>query len=325
MAFLHHIHDLSPDRGLDRDHAIELGNVPSREVFDLFSVTRKLRQQASGNKVYLCSIINAKSGRCQEDCGFCAQSSRYKTGIETYPLVSVEKITTVAGEALKNRAGEFSIVTSGKGIGNEEEVGIIEQAVSSVRDLGMEPCVSPGIVGAEVLDRWKRAGLSRYHHNLETAPGFFKNVCTTHEIEEDIAAVAAAKASGLKVCCGGLFGMGESWAHRVELAFLLRELEVDSVPINFLNPIAGTPIAETAPGITPLEALKTITLFRLVMPRARIVLCGGRERNLRDLQAFMFEAGANAILIGNYLTTVGRPPEEDLRLIEDLGLEAALP
>jgi len=316
---------VAPDRGIDRELALAVDEIPDRDTPLLFPITRELRSAASGRGVYLCSIVNAKSGRCSEDCRFCAQSARYDTDAKVYPMLSAGEVRDVASEAKANRAGEFSIVTSGKGVGDPEEVDAVEEMIREIAGHGMNPCVSPGIVDDGALGRWKAAGLTRYHHNLETAPSFFSEVCTTHDIEEDIDAVRRAGAAGLKVCCGGIFGMGESWSQRVELALLLRDIEVDSVPVNFLNPIPGTPMAETAPGISPLSALKTIAMIRLVMPWTRIILCGGREANLRDLQALVFEAGANALMIGNYLTTMGRPAADDLRMIEDLGMEPVAP
>lgn len=325
MGLVEEILKNASESGISEALALQMAEFDVRDVVLLFPATRKLRALASGNQVYLCSIVNAKSGRCGEDCRFCAQSSRYKTDVETHELLTPEEIINVAGESKGHRAREFSVVTSGKGIDNSDEVEKIEKAVAGIAAHGLLACVSPGIVDDEVLLRWKDAGLTQYHHNLETAKSFFPQVCTTHEFEEDVEAVRRAKALGLRVCCGGLFGMGESWAQRVELAFTLQGLNVDSVPINFINPIAGTPMAESAPGISPLECLMTIALFRLVLPKARIIICGGREVNLRDLQSFMFDAGASGILIGNYLTTVGRPPEDDLRMIADLGLEPAPP
>lgn len=314
-----------PEHGLEMDLAISLARLPLNDLPELFAVTNKLRELVSWNRVYLCSIVNAKSGLCPEDCRFCAQSSHYRTGIRRYPLLSAEEIVQAAAAARANGAREFGIVTSGKGVNDPAEVAVIEEAIARVSELGLQPCVSPGIVSAEVLSRWQRAGLRHYHHNLEAAPSFFGRICTTHSIEEDIAAIRTAKSVGLPVCAGGIFGMGESWAQRVELAFLLKDLQVDYTPLNFFNPIPGTPLAESAPGISPREALKTIALFRLVLPRARIVICGGRAVNLRELQSMIFMAGANALMIGNYLTTPGRPVEEDMRLLADLGLEPVPP
>lgn len=313
------------EQGIGEEMALALSQLPLNDLALLFPITDQLRLRLSRNRVYLCSIVNAKSGRCGEDCRFCAQSSHYRTEIKTYPLLSAEEIIAAAQAAQAQGAREFGIVTSGKGIADPAEVAVIERAIAGVAAAGLSPCVSPGIVSAETLIRWKRAGLNHYHHNLETAPSFFEKVCSTHKIEEDVEGIQQAKAAGLPVCAGGIFGLGESWAHRVELAFLLKELKVDYAPLNFLNPIPGTPLAETGPGITPRECLKTIALFRLVMPKVRIVICGGREKNLGDLQSMVFMAGANGLMIGNYLTTLGRPPELDLKMIRDLGMEPVPP
>lgn len=313
----------SRGEAISPDLALGLSVLDEKDAPLLFPAARRLRVEASGNRAYLCSIVNAKSGRCGEDCRFCAQSARYGADIKTYPLLSLEEIMSAAGDAKRNSAGEFSIVTSGKGVSDPGEVERMGEAISRVRDLGMDPCASPGIIAPQVLEQWKQKGLVRFHHNLESSRSFFKEVCTTHGYDEDVEVVRAAKELGLKVCCGGIFGMGESWEQRVELALMLRELDVDSVPVNFLNPIPGTPMAEAAPGISALDALKTVAMIRLLIPGARVILCGGREKNLRDLQSFAFEAGASGLLIGNYLTTPGRPPEQDLQLIRDLGMEPA--
>ncbi len=308
--------------GLPGELAVELGKTPLAGVPELlFGLTRAVKQAASGSRVALCSIVNAKSGRCPEDCRFCAQSAHYRTEAPVHPLMPADEIARVAAGAKRNRAARFSIVTSGKGVTEPEEISSIAEAIAEIRALGIRTCASPGIVGEDTLRAWMDAGLARYHHNLETAPSFFKNVCATHDIEEDIEAVRTAKNQGLEVCAGGIFGMGESWEQRVELALLLRELEVDSVPVNFFTPIEGTPLAESAPGVTPLEALLTIAMLRLVLPGAGIILCGGRPTGLGELQPLALLAGADGLMIGNYLTTIGRPPERDLAMIEQLGME----
>ena len=317
-------HILGWDYRLDlpAQSALALGVVPAEGLTELFALTDRLRREHSGNSVHLCAIVNAKSGRCPEDCRFCAQSAHWATDATAYPLLSADRIVAAAREARDRGARAFGIVTSGKGIELEEEVAEIERAVARVAALGLRPCVSPGIVSADTLARWQAAGLWRFHHNLETARSFFPFVCSTHDYEEDVAAVRRAQALGLSVCCGGLFGLGESWEQRVELGLTLRELRPDSVPVNFLIPVAGTPLAD-APGLAPLECLRAIALLRLMMPGASIRLCGGRERNLRSLQSLIFAAGADSIMVGDMLTTTGPAVATDLALLADLGLEPA--
>ena len=320
MDELNHILSWDYRRDLPAELALSLDAVPAPELTDIFALTDRLRRQRAGNSVHLCAIVNAKSGRCSEDCRFCAQSGHWHTAAPAHPLLSADRIVAAAAEARDRGAHAFGIVTSGKGIEHKEEVVEIERAIAGVAALGIKPCVSPGIVAGDTLACWKAVGLWRYHHNLETARSFFPSVCTTHDYEEDVAAVRRAQAMGLTVCCGGLFGMGESWEQRVELAETLRDLRPDSVPVNFLIPVPGTPLAD-APGLAPLECLRTIALLRLMLQRAAIRLCGGREQNLRSLQPLAFAAGADSIMIGDLLTTTGPAVATDLRMIADLGLE----
>ena len=267
-----------------------------------------------------CSIINAKSGLCPEDCSFCSQSVHHETNIEIHPLVDSSQILNAALNAVGNGAREFSIVTSGKGLTGRKELEVISTSIREMKGkVLIERCASLGIMDKESLRLLKDSGLQSYHHNLETARSFFPEVCTTHDYDEDVKAVRVAKELGFRVCCGGIFGLGESWEQRIEMAFTLRELDVDSIPINFLNPIKGTKMEGTN-YLTPMECLKIIALYRCVHPKRDIFICGGREVNLRDLQSMMFLAGANGTMVGNYLTTSGRPAEDDLTMIRDLGL-----
>lgn len=227
---------------------------------------------------------------------------------------------TAARDAKQRGAREFSIVASGLTMRNRRELERVGRAISRIgTEVGMETCVSLGALGADDIAFLLSRGLRSVHHNLETARGFFPRVCTTHDYDEDIRAVRVAKAAGAWVCCGGIFGMGESDADRVELSMTLRELNVDSIPVNFLNPIEGTPLYGTSE-LTPFGCLKIIVMLRLCHPAREIIVCGGREVNLRDLQGLIFAAGASGMMVGNYLTTAGRPAEEDLRMVEDLGL-----
>ena len=203
---------------------------------------------------------------------------------------------------------------------NPEELIRVGDAVNRIRtELGLETCVSLGTLPPSDVEYLLSRGLRSVHHNLETSRSFFPKVCTTHDYEEDMAAVRAAKAAGAWVCCGGIFGLGESPEDRVELALTLRELGVDSIPVNFLNPVPGTPLSGRRE-LSPIDCLRIIAMMRLTNPTREIIVCGGREVNLRDLQALMFAAGATGMMVGNYLTTTGRPAEEDLRMLRDLGL-----
>ncbi|GAB4295023.1 MAG: biotin synthase BioB [Desulfuromonadia bacterium] len=297
-----------------------LSLITDDEIDTLFFVANRLRQKHFGNRVHLCSIINAKSGRCPENCAFCAQSVHHSTDAPVYPLASVERIVAEAGDAAARGARCYGIVTSGTRV-SDREIDTICEAVRIIRErYDITPSCSLGILSQQQLLKLKEAGVGTYHHNLETSRSFFPRICTTHDYEEDVETIRAAKRVGLPVCSGGLFGMGEERRDRVELALLLRELGVDSIPLNFLNPVPGTPLAGLS-AITPRECLVTIAIFRVITPRASISVCGGREYNLRDLQSWIFTAGANGMMIGNYLTTSGRNPEDDHRMLADLGLE----
>ncbi len=296
-----------------------LAALPEDETMDMILCAGRIRREYKGNRVFACSITNAKSGFCTEDCAFCAQSAHHQTGIETHPLMNAQDMMADALRLHEGGATEYSMVTSGYAL-TDQEIETIGRAAGMIREkTDLMLCSSLGILTEERAKKLKASGLSSYHHNLETARSFFDRICTTHDYEDDVQTVKIAKAAGLRVCSGGILGMGESWAQRVEMALTLRDLDVDSIPINFLNPIPGTRMAER-PLLSPLEALKCIALFRFVNPRKDITICGGREVTLRDLQSWIFAAGANGLLVGNYLTTQGRDVKADMDMIRDLGL-----
>lgn len=310
---------------ITRDEALEIDSIPDSETFDMLAHANSLRKHFLGDQVHLCSIINAKSGLCPEDCSFCAQSAHHQTDVPVYPLVDAGEIVESARKAENEGSGCFGIVTSGSTIRKGPELEHICSALKRISaETGIKPACSLGIIDHETALALKKAGMAKYHHNLETARSFFPNVCTTHDYQDDVNTVKAVKEAGLKVCCGGIFGLGETAEQRVEFAFTLKELDVDSVPINFLNPIAGTRLAG-ADYLTPMECLRIIALFRFVLPDKQISVCGGREKNLRDLQSLMFFAGASGTMIGNYLTTTGRSPEHDWQMLKDLGLSIGKP
>lgn len=277
-----------------------------------------LKEQSFGNVVQLCSIINAKSGRCQENCAFCAQSAHHQSSPPVYPLKSREEIIDGARRAQEEGSHCYGIVTSGTQPEVGKEFDTILSAISEIRDrFDIEPSASLGLLTEDLAQALADAGCVTYHHNLETARSFFPQICTTHDYEEDVKTVRLAKASGMKVCCGGILGLGESEEQRVELAETLRELDVDSVPLNFLNPILGTPL-ESHQHLTPMDCVRAITMFRYFLPNKPISVCGGRETNLRELQSWIFMAGASGTMVGNYLTTSGRDREVDMQMFSDI-------
>lgn len=294
--------------------ACDIASLAEKDTVDVLHLANHVMRHFK-KKIVLCSIINAKSGFCTEDCAFCAQSSHHRTKIKTYDLLDKEELIARAVEMNAAGATRFSMVTSGFALRDDEIETISAAAATIAERTNLTVCTSPGMVTDTVASRLKKAGISVYHHNLETARSFFDRVCTTHSYDEDIEAVKTAKAAGLRVCSGGILGLGESWEQRIELAFTLRELDVDGIPLNFLNPIPGTRM-EHMPLMPPMEALKCIALFRLIHPAKDILICGGREVVLKDFQSWIFFAGANGVMIGNYLTTLGRNIDADREMVE---------
>ena len=298
--------------------ALLLSEVRGPDLYLMFAEASRIREQFKGNSASLCSIINAKSGRCPENCAFCAQSSAHTTNAQVYPLVDEEEIVSCAHSAEQNGARCYGIITSGTGIQPGAELEKICRAVRRIKtETGIDPSCSLGILNYTTALLLKEAGMVTYHHNLETSRSFFPSICTTHDYEDDVETVRAVKQAGLKVCCGGIFGLGEEFSHRVEMAETLRELDVDTVPINFLNPVEGTRLAD-ADFLTPMECLKIIAIYRFMLPAKDLTVCGGREKNLRELQSWIFLAGASGMMTGNYLTTPGRAPEQDRQMLTDL-------
>jgi biotin synthase len=287
---------------------------------ELFDLARILKTQHFDNTVQFCAIINAKSGRCSENCAFCAQSAHYETGSPEYPLLDRGTILAAARVMRDAGARRFSLVTSGKQP-SPMELQTIAGLLAPLRDLGLAPDISVGILGRANLDMLREAGLVGLHHNLETSRTFFPSICTTHDYEEDVQAVQDAVAAGLMVCSGGVLGLGESWEDRIELALTLRGLGVHSVPLNFLHPIQGTPLGER-PVLDPDEALRIIALFRVLLPDRHIRICGGRETVFGPARKReVYAAGASGIMIGDYLTVKGASMVSDREELSSLGLE----
>jgi biotin synthase len=284
---------------------------------DLVAIADKTREEFVGPKIELCSIMNAKSGLCCEDCKFCAQAARHKTGIDTYPLKSTREIVGAAVRAKEIGAERFGIVTSGDTL-SKKELDIISDAILEItKNIGIKACASLGSLSEDELTSLEKSGLSRYHHNIETSPGYFDKIVTTHAFEDRLKTIRNAKKSGLEVCSGGIIGMGETQEDRIQMALILKELNVDSVPINILIPIRGTPL-ENQKRISRAEVIKTIALFRIILKDKTIRLAAGRESVFIDSQEQAFMAGANGMMIGGYLTVKGKEVAEDKKLIEEI-------
>jgi biotin synthase len=300
---------------LDFDQAMQLasGNEPAA----LLEAADRLRRELHGDHFDLCSIINARAGKCSENCTFCAQSSRYQTEIETYDIISYEEVRRQGLENESLGVLRYSLVTAGREVSDKD----IETFAAMYGQLGYESdlyfCASMGFLTREKADTLVAAGVRRYHCNLETCRSFFPTVCTTHTWEEKVKTIRIAREAGMEICSGGIIGLGESFQQRLELAFELRELDILSIPINILTPIPGTPLGEVA-RLSLGEVLTCIAMFRLINPRAVVRLAGGRAQ-LGDRQYRCFQAGANGAIVGNYLTTAGNSVAEDLQMIESLG------
>lgn len=305
-------------RPISKEDALRITKVSGTEIFELFASANRVREYFMGDKVGLCSIVNAKSGGCPEDCAFCAQSFRSKAKVEVYPLVDKKIVIQKAKVAKQSGAKRFSVVTSGRKTSGRDLQRVADM-ISEIRAIGLIPCASLGMLGEKELSVLKSAGLKRYHHNLETSERFFPQICGSHSFTDKIKTIAAVKTTGLSLCSGGIYGIGETWQDRIDMAIILRELNVDSVPINFLIPIKGT-VLGSREFLHPFEALKIVSLYRFILPQKEIRICGGRMQVLREFNSMVFFAGADGLLSGDYLTTSGSSYEDDLRLIDLYGL-----
>ena len=308
---------------IDREEALWLFNVEaSADIFDLLAWANRIREHFKGNKIHLCSIVNAKAGGCSENCKFCAQSSFYQTESPRYGFIDPEPMLEAAGEASRHGVTALGLVAAWKGLSEGPMLDEVCLRISELAKSGKaRPDASLGLIKSQkVADRLKEAGLECYGHNLESSKRFFPNHCTTHSYQERLETIQYLKNAGIKICSGGIIGMGETREDRCEMALALREIGANVVPINFLNPIKGTPY-EKNPPLEPMEILKTIACFRFILPRQEIMVAGGRTVNLRDLQSMVFTAGASALMVGNYLTTLNQPVERDLQMLKDLGLD----
>lgn len=315
------------------EHILEGGSITYQEALQLTAVEKpdipllaayanKIRHRFSGDKVEMCGVINVRSGRCSEDCGFCAQSAFHTTQSPVYGLLPEEDILERARAAQRDGASRVSLVTSGKGMEHDPDFPRILAGIRAIiRQTGLRVCANLGTITSSQAQALADTGIKRYAHNLETSERYYPDVCSTHPYRERLRTVRAAKAAGLELCTGGIIGLGESWQNRIDLAFALREADADSVPLNILNPIKGTALERAVP-LPALDIIKTFAAFRFILPGKIIRPAGGREINLRDLQGALMLAGANGLIIGNYLTFSGRPAAHDFTMVYDAGMTA---
>lgn len=306
--------------GISADDAIWLFSLPHEYSEKIMEGASLIRETFRGNAIDPCTVMNAKSGACGEDCHFCSQSSHHSTISPEFEMVSKEKILQTATLAVANGARRFCVATSGRGLSDPIEVEAICQSIETVRkDVKVWSCATLGILSEDVLEKLKDSGLNRLHHNLETSKEYFGNIVTTHQWEDRVETIKKAQAKGISVCSGGIFGLGESEKDRVSMLQTLRELNVDSIPLNFLVPIPGTPLYDEGAGIGPEEALRSIAVARYMLPTKEIRITGGRVQALGGRHPEIFRHGADGVMIGNYLTRMGRPPLDDIQMIKDMG------
>lgn len=305
---------------LDRNLAFKLSQLDGTDLMDLYSLANKVKNKFSP-EVHICSIANVKSGKCGEDCKYCAQSAHYNTNIVDFPLISESEILQLAEQAISNKVNHFGLVSSGKGFkGNTKELNRALNLVNTVKEKypQLNVCLALGILDREAAKIVADTGIYHYNHNLQVNPDVYETyVSKTHQIEERVNTIKYLKEYGVKVCSGGIFGLGESAEDRVELAFALKDLDVSVIPINILVPIEGTPIYNNK-RLAIKEALKATAIFRLIHPEKTIKLAAGRETVLKDFQALFMNAGVNGFLTGGYLTTRGRSVAEDKAMLHEL-------
>jgi len=293
----------------------DLLNLYNKDLKELLEQSAKYVK----NEINFCSLINARNGKCSQNCKYCAQSSHYCTDIESYPLVSVEEVKKTALEAKSNHASRFAIVTSGK-TPDESDFDAMLEMIKEINKIdGLKSCASIGILNEEQAKRLAEAGLKRFHHNINTCRSYYPEVCTTHNWDDRYNTCKLVKKYGMELCCGVILGMGESIEQRIEMAIELSEIEPDSIPINILMPIPQTPFENYFDKIDEENVLRTLAIFKIANPNSILRFCGGRMRLSEEHQQLALNTCVEGILIGNYLTTVGKSPEEDIKTMKKLG------
>jgi biotin synthase len=302
---------------VDRPQALEILQTPDDELLNLLAGAYRIRREYFGNTVQLYFLMNAKSGLCPEDCHYCSQSKVSEAEIPRYNILNREKLLDGARVAAERNSKTYCLVISARGP-NEREMKAVETIVPEIKEkYGLNICACLGLLTPDQAARLKAAGVDKVNHNLNTSDNFYSKICTTHTYGDRLATLQAVRNAGMQLCSGGIIGMGEAPSDIVDMAFSLRELAVESIPLNFLNPIEGTPLSEEGK-LTPISCLKALAMFRFVNPRSELRIAGGRELHLRSLQPLGLYA-ANSVFVGDYLTTKGQAPEADYQMIADLG------
>lgn len=296
-----------------KDELLHLYNLPLDELLAESS-------KYMSDKVEFCSLINARNGKCSQNCKYCAQSSHYRTNIESYPLVEIDEVVKVANEAKANHVSRFAIVTSGKTPDEGRDFKIELEMIKEINKIdGLSSCASIGILDEEQAKQLAEAGLKRFHHNFNTCHSYYPEVCTTHTWEDRLNTCKLVKKYGIELCCGVILGMGETVEQRVEMAMELAEIEPNSIPINILMPIPETPFENYHDKIDEENVLRTMAIFKIANPQAVVRFCGGRMRLSQENQELALKTCAEGILVGNYLTTVGKEPADDIEMVSKIG------
>lgn len=295
----------------------ELLKLYNSELDELLKISAKFVKK----EVEFCSLINARNGKCSQNCKYCAQSSHYCTNIESYPLVSIEEVKKSALDARNNKASRFAIVTSGKTPDEGRDFKIELEMIKEINKIeGLKSCASIGILNEEQAKQLADAGLKRFHHNINTAKSYYPEICTTHSFDDRLNTCKLVKKYGMELCCGVILGMGESVEQRVEMALELAEIQPDSIPINILMPIPQTPFENYFDKIDEENILRTLAIFKIANPDSILRFCGGRMRLSEENQKKALKTCVEGIMVGNYLTTIGKNPDEDIKTVNELGL-----
>lgn len=306
------------------DKAIDKKNYTKEELLRLYNLPlEELLEESSkymSDNIEFCSLINARNGKCSQNCKYCAQSSHYCTNIESYPLVDIQEVIKAAKESKENKVSRFAIVTSGKTPDEGRDFQIELDMIKAINEVGgLKSCASIGILNEEQAKQLAQAGLKRFHHNINTCRSYYPEVCTTHSWDDRLNTCKLVKKYGMELCCGVILGMGETIEQRVEMAMELAEIEPNSIPINILMPIPETPFENYHDKIDEENVLRTMAIFKIANPKSVVRFCGGRMRLSQENQELALKTCVEGILVGNYLTTVGREPHEDLETANKLG------